>query len=279
MDTTLTKSEKTPTVGRLISFSISERGRVLSINPDGSDRKVVVRSAESSRTGIVVDVEAGHIYWTNMGVPKPERRLHRACRHRRAKSQDHRSPGRHLHAKAAPSREENRQALLVGSRRDARHASESRWLGHRNPRGDGPGRHRTGRDATKWCVGITVDPERGQIYWTQKGPDNAGRAASSAPISKSRRARARPTAAISKCCSTAARADRSRARSDRSRPVLDGSRGSAPRQHGQSRRRLPDREAARSARDRAHPSDGGNRHSLDVQGGRMFMTDLAGSVY
>jgi hypothetical protein len=30
------------------------------------------------------------------------------------------------------------------------------------------------RDATKWCVGITVDPTRGQIYWTQKGPDNAG---------------------------------------------------------------------------------------------------------
>src|ERR1700724_2051968 len=23
------------------------------------------------------------------------------------------------------------------------------------------------RDATKWCVGITVDPKRGQIYWTQ----------------------------------------------------------------------------------------------------------------
>jgi hypothetical protein len=26
----------------------------------------------------------------------------------------------------------------------------------------------------KWCVGITVDAERRQIYWTQKGPDNAG---------------------------------------------------------------------------------------------------------
>ena len=24
----------------------------------------------------------------------------------------------------------------------------------------------------KWCVGITVDAERRQIYWTQKGPDN-----------------------------------------------------------------------------------------------------------
>jgi hypothetical protein len=30
------------------------------------------------------------------------------------------------------------------------------------------------RNATKWCVGITVDPEREQIYWTQKGADNSG---------------------------------------------------------------------------------------------------------
>ena len=27
---------------------------------------------------------------------------------------------------------------------------------------------------TKWCVGITIDPKRKQIYWTQKGPDDAG---------------------------------------------------------------------------------------------------------
>jgi hypothetical protein len=29
-------------------------------------------------------------------------------------------------------------------------------------------------DQTKWCVGITIDPKRKQIYWTQKGPDNGG---------------------------------------------------------------------------------------------------------
>jgi hypothetical protein len=28
------------------------------------------------------------------------------------------------------------------------------------------------RDQTRWCVGIALDPKRGQIYWTQKGPDN-----------------------------------------------------------------------------------------------------------
>jgi hypothetical protein len=30
------------------------------------------------------------------------------------------------------------------------------------------------KDQTKWCVGITVDPERGHIYWTQKGADKGG---------------------------------------------------------------------------------------------------------
>ena len=41
---------------------------MLSVNPDGSDRKVIVTECRLP-DGIVVDVEAGHIYWTNMGVP------------------------------------------------------------------------------------------------------------------------------------------------------------------------------------------------------------------
>ena len=28
-------------------------------------------------------------------------------------------------------------------------------------------------DARNWCVGIAVDTDRGKIYWTQKGGDNA----------------------------------------------------------------------------------------------------------
>jgi len=27
-------------------------------------------------------------------------------------------------------------------------------------------------DQTRWCVGITIDPVRKQIYWTQKGSNN-----------------------------------------------------------------------------------------------------------
>src|SRR3984893_523204 len=55
------------TIGRLFVLEAS-RNRVRSLNPDGSDRKVIV-SEWRLPDGIAVDVEAGHIYWTNMGVP------------------------------------------------------------------------------------------------------------------------------------------------------------------------------------------------------------------
>src|SRR6201982_3659388 len=43
-------------------------GRIHSMKPDGSDRKTIVSDCHLP-DGIVVDDEAGHIYWTNMGIP------------------------------------------------------------------------------------------------------------------------------------------------------------------------------------------------------------------
>jgi hypothetical protein len=37
------------------------------------------------------------------------------------------------------------------------------------------GDQRPGRDPTKWCVGVAIDVDDDKIYWTQKGPDNAGK--------------------------------------------------------------------------------------------------------
>src|SRR2546427_2438352 len=54
-------------VGRLY-FLEASGGRIHSANADGSDRKVIVSGARVP-DGVVVDVEAGHIYWTNMGNP------------------------------------------------------------------------------------------------------------------------------------------------------------------------------------------------------------------
>src|ERR1700677_2202135 len=54
-------------VSRLFLLDLSD-DRVVSLNPDGSDRKVIVTECRYP-DGIAVDVAAGHIYWTNMGHP------------------------------------------------------------------------------------------------------------------------------------------------------------------------------------------------------------------
>jgi hypothetical protein len=54
-------------VDRLFVLDVSGC-RVVSMNPDGSDKKIIVSNCRYP-DGIAVDVEAGHIYWTNMGVP------------------------------------------------------------------------------------------------------------------------------------------------------------------------------------------------------------------
>src|SRR5882672_6293308 len=56
------------TVGRLF-FLDGSGGRILSVKPDGSKKKVIVTAVGPIPDGIVVDAEAGHIYWTNMGNP------------------------------------------------------------------------------------------------------------------------------------------------------------------------------------------------------------------
>jgi hypothetical protein len=39
------------------------------VNPDGTGRQIVLGGLNSIPDGIQVDVEGGHIYWTNMGRP------------------------------------------------------------------------------------------------------------------------------------------------------------------------------------------------------------------
>src|SRR5579859_5034749 len=54
-------------VGRLFYLNLSD-GLVLSMDPDGANKTTLV-SGGNLPDGVAVDVPAGHIYWTNMGVP------------------------------------------------------------------------------------------------------------------------------------------------------------------------------------------------------------------
>src|SRR6201989_3349663 len=60
------KTTPTGTTARLFFLSASS-GQVMSANPDGSDVKVIVSEGKRLPDGIVVDLRAGHLYWTNMG--------------------------------------------------------------------------------------------------------------------------------------------------------------------------------------------------------------------
>jgi hypothetical protein len=147
-------------------------GQILSMNPDGSNRKVVVTGCQHP-DGVVVDVEAGHIYWTNMGVPNlNDGSIERAdldgTNRKVIVPQGGTFTPKQLHL-------DTKNGKLYWSDREGMRVMRSNLDGSsietlvETGQGDAD-RH----DAKRWCVGITVDVERGQIYWTQKGPDDAG---------------------------------------------------------------------------------------------------------
>src|ERR1700733_7958133 len=63
------KAPKKSSVSSRLFVLDASGGRIFSANADGSDLKTILTGCRIP-DGIVVDVEAGYIYWTNMGNPK-----------------------------------------------------------------------------------------------------------------------------------------------------------------------------------------------------------------
>ncbi len=167
-----TDSEDKTKAARLFFLDASS-GRMLSVNPDGSDKKVIA-SGGRVPDGIAVDTEAGHIYWTNMGVPS----------HNDGSIERVDLDGEN-HTTIIPEGEtftpkqmtlDRKNAKLYWCDREGMRVMRCNLDGSKvetlvdTSKGD----PRPGPDLKKWCVGIAVDTDRGQFYWTQKGPDNAG---------------------------------------------------------------------------------------------------------
>ena len=163
-------SSNTTRSGRLFLLDLSG-GRVLSMGPDGSHSKVIAANCPHP-DGIVVDADAGHIYWTNMGVPS----LNNGSIERADLDGKNRRfivpPGgtftpKQLHLDKANGR-------LYWSDREGMRVMRSNLDGSQIQTLVQTGQCENDRhDQTRWCVGIAVDPKRRQIYWTQKGGDNA----------------------------------------------------------------------------------------------------------
>jgi hypothetical protein len=160
------------TTGRLFVLDAGG-GRIFSMNIDASDRSTIATGCRLP-DGVAVDEDARHIYWTNMGVPNlNDGSIERADLDGKNRTTIVPEGGtftpKQLHLEKTSSK-------LYWSDREGMRVMRSNLDGSDietlvdTSQGDAC----PGRDARKWCVGITVDPGRRQIYWSQKGPDNAG---------------------------------------------------------------------------------------------------------
>jgi hypothetical protein len=264
-------------MGRLFVLDLSG-GHVLSLNPDGSDRKIIVTDCRHP-DGIVVDAEAGHIYWTNMGdFGSNNGSIERADvdgRNRRMiVPEGGTSTPKQIQLDKANGK-------LYWSDREGMRVMRANLDGSaietlvQTGNGDSDR-----RDQRKWCVGIGVDAERGQIYWTQKGPEKAG-------LGRLLRA----NIDIPKGENSAQRTDIEALFDGLPEPIdleLDlknrllywTDRGDPPRGNTVNRAPMDADAKPRPAPEilLRHLMEGIGI-ALDFQGDRMFLTDLAGSVY
>jgi hypothetical protein len=166
------KSTRQGALDRLFVLELSG-DRIHSMNTDGSGRKVIVTDCRLP-DGIVVDVKAGHIYWTNMGSSPGanDGSIERADIDGKNRKVVVPEGGtftpKQIHL-------DKTNGKLYWSDREGMRVMRANLDGSNietlveTGRGDADR-----RDLTRWCVGITVDPVRRQIYWTQKGPDKGG---------------------------------------------------------------------------------------------------------
>jgi len=159
--------------GRIFFLDLGA-GRILSAKPDGSDLKTIVSEGRKLPDGIVVDAEAGHIYWTNMGSLKAnDGSIDRAD-----------LDGSHITSIVPPGGTFTPKQLQLDKKNGKLYWCDREGMRVVRCNLDGSnietlvdtsqGDSRPGPDATKWCVGIALDVEGGKLYWTQKGSDNAG---------------------------------------------------------------------------------------------------------
>jgi hypothetical protein len=166
-----TASAAQTTISRLFVLDASG-DRIFTANPDGSNQKNIVTNCRLP-DGVAIDVEAGHIYWTNMGVVYlDDGSIERADldgKNRKVIVPEGRTfTPKQLHL-------DKKNGKLYWCDREGMRVMRANLDGSNietlvdTSKGDS----RPGHDLKKWCVGITVDAGRGHFYWTQKGADKA----------------------------------------------------------------------------------------------------------
>lgn len=267
------------TSGKLFFLDLSG-GRVMSMNPDGSDLDALVYEGRKFPDGLALDLTAGHIYWTNMGEPNSnDGSIIRSD-----------LSGKNIIAIVPPGGTFTPKQLQFEKKSGKLYWSDREGMRVMRANRDGSGIEtlidtslgdsRPGSDPTKWCVGIAVDTDGGKFYWTQKGGSNAG---------------------VGRICRANIQTPRGQSAENRkdvevlyddlpepidldfdpvNRMLYWTDRGDPPRGNTVSRARVDT-----GTEDRKEPGIlfthlmEGIGLALDLRGGRMFMTDFGGSVY
>ena len=265
---------------RLFFLSASS-GEVFSANPDGSNLKIIVSEGRRIPDGIIVDVEAGHLYWTNMGNPSANDGSIERANLDGSNVTHIVPPGGTFTPKQLQLDEKNRK--LYWSDREGMRVMRANLDGSKIESliDTSGGDARPGKEIKKWCVGIALDVEAGRVYWTQKGPANAG---------EGRIFRA--NLEIPKGQTPANRKDVELLYENLPEPIdleLDlanrtiywTDRGDPPR--GNTVNRAPMDPAQGNGKKEPEivfdHLEEGIGITLDLKGGRMFLTDLGGSIY
>jgi DNA-binding beta-propeller fold protein YncE len=266
------------TVSRLYFLDLAA-GRVLTSNPDGSDLKTIVNEGRRLPDGIVVDVAGGHVYWTNMGNPKANDGTIDRADLDGTNVTNIVPSGATWTPKQLQLDAKNRK--LYWSDREGMRVMRSNLDGSNIETLVETGHGDTDRlDARNWCVGIAVDVKSGKFYWTQKGNDDAGQGRIF-----------RAGIEIPKGQTPANRQDIEILYNNLPEPIdldLDLSnrimywtdRGDPPRGNTVSRAPMDATTGNRPEPEIVlnHLMEGIGL-ALDLDNGRMFVTDLAGSVY
>ena len=275
-------SNRAASTARLFFLDI-RGGRVLSAAPDGSDLKVLVSGRSGTPDGVAVDSEGRHVYWTIMGRPRDDDgTIERVD-----------LDGGNLTTIVPSGGTFTPKQLKLDPAHRKLYWSDREGMRVMRASLDGSGIEtivETARgdaarlDARNWCVGIALDVAGGKVYWTQKGGDNAG-------LGTIRRAGLEmPTGE-----DAAHRSDIEVLFDGLPEPIdldLDltkrmmywTDRGDAPRGNTVNRAPMdPPHGVSPSARADQQILMGDLKEaigiSLDLQGGRMYATDLGGTVY
>ncbi len=273
-----TGSSRRSTMGRLFMLELSG-GRIHSMTPEGGDRKVIVTNCRHP-DGIAVDVAAGHIYWTNMGVfNRNDGSIERSD-----------VDGNNREVIVPKGGTFTPKQIQLDKKNGKIYWCDREGMRVMRVNLDGTnletlidtsqGDPRPGPDLRKWCVGIALDVEGGKFYWTQKGSDNSG------------------TGRISRANIETPTGQTPADRQDiellydrlpepidldidpTTRTLYWTDRGNPPRGNTVNRAPLDAPPGNRKAPEIVFSNlMEGIGVALDLKGGRMFVTDFAGSVY